>query len=498
MTTPQSYGECLREIMQLRRITINDLTRKMGFRSSTSLMRILKDETSAQNTRKFHDRFRLLHNWLITPSDVDRLNAALKYTLLGRDGFLLHRAMEQFFFRSPASSSPYPSLLTFSPALQDFTAHASAPFSSLEQLIQFYEHTTHLDVIMLNTTTPEICSAFARLVRFPAPTRSIRHYFSLAQSAADVSSAVAAALPLLNEPAYEGYYCLPEDAESCAFLSHHRLILVRFEQENGEVRTHLFVPVAPTHLSVCAFSGSELYDFYSALTVHLTAHMHPFKSPTAACNAQRSLLELCERHLLEETARTICALEPDPANYCIPTEILRRTVSEGIGIGLPMDHPMVEQFVQTHDARYENIHRKTQPTYLVFPQDSLCRFVSTGHQSTHFFGMRDFTPEERIEILSRLIQSCHANPGFHLHVLRSDVCAPEYRFVSFGDLGVMLSSAHSSYDASTYKEALLTLPTFLSAYETYFIDTLIPDFCFSQDESLALLQRFIDQLRNSI
>lgn len=497
MNLPQSYGVCLRRIMSAHHITISDLSRKMGFRSSTSLVRILKDETSADNVRKFHERFRLLGSWLITPSDVEQLDIALKYNQLGHEKFLLHSAMRRFFFRTRTPSALYPSLLTFSPALQNFSPHASAPFSSLEQLIQAYEHAAQLDVIMFNAATPEICSAFARLVRFPARMRSIHHYFALKESVADISFAVAAALPLINEPAYEGYYCLPEDAESTAFLSAHSLILVRIEQEAGDVRTHLFVPTSPAQLSVCAFAGSDLYDFYSALAGQLASRMHPLKAPTSASAAPCSLLELTERHLLEESQRAICALEPDPANYCIPTEILRHAVIEGEGIGLSMDHPMIEEFARVHTARYLNIHQKNQPTHLVFPQDTLRRFARTGHQSAHFFGMRDFTPEERVTIFSRLIASCRENPNFHVHMLRCSVVSPEYRFVSFSDLGVMLSSAHSSYDAATHKEAVLTLPQFLESFESYFIDTLIPECCLSQEESLAFLQQLTDELQSA-
>lgn len=496
MSTPLTYGECLRDIMHAHHISINDLTRKIGFRSTTSLMRILKDETSAEAVRKFHDRFRLLSSWLITPADIERLSAALRYTQLGPEGFRLHRAMERLFFKPAYTPEQYPVLSLFSPALKDFTLQASAPFSSLDQLIQFYARAGRVDVIIINAQSQNLCSALARLVRFSPHSRSIRHYFQVSTQAADIGSMIASTLPLLTESAYEGYYCTSEDPNASDFLSQHNLILVRCEQQPGEIRTHLFVPIAENHLSVCAFPGSDLYDFYLSLTDHLREVMHPIKAPTAANTAPSSLLELTERHLLEETSRPLFSLQPDPPPVCTPTEILRSAVSDGEGIGVDMDHPLIDHFISVHQARRQNFRTKKEPTYFVFSTQGLRSFASTGRRTHHFPGMRAFTAAERITILRELITQCNQNSAYHVNLLQPHVLTPEYALIGFGDLGVLIAPSRASYSTSTHKEALISLPSFVQAYETYFVKTLIPDFCLSQEESLAFIQSLIDELQS--
>lgn len=496
MASPLSYGQCLREIMQAHHISVQELARKMGYRSATSLVRILKDQTSVSAIERFHRQFRLLFNWLLPPVDIKRLSDSLRYTQLGSDGYLLHCAMERLVFQAGLTPDRYPALLSYSPALESLMPHASAPFSSLDQLIQFYSCTSWVELLMVNTQTQEICSAFSRLVRFSKKARTIRHFFVLQDEPAFASGCIASILPLLGENAYEGYYCLPSDQEPYAFLRQHSLIVVRFAAETGEVRTHVLVPTAQGQLSICSLPGSELFDFYSALTAQIVTHMCPIKSSVMPEADAQGMLELSERYLLEESGRSFCALEPDLCLACIHTDILIDALHEGMGLCIVPGNPLHDRLVEIHNARFENMHHKTQPTYFVHSQEAMRRFARTGHLSDHLFGMRDFTPEERIRILTQLLQSCRENPAFHVYFLLEDSRMSEYEFISFGGLGVQISSAYTDYHAAHHKEALVTLASFTQAFEDYYVHTLLPDHCLSEEASLAFLQSLIDALQS--
>lgn len=495
VSSPLSYGQCLREIMQAHRISINELARKMGYRSATSLVRILKDETSVASIEKFHHQLQLLCDWLLPPTDVARLNNALRCAQLGAEGYRLHTAMEELLFQSAVTPDCYPSLLSYSPALCSLTAHASAPFSSFDQLIQSYEHANWVEVIMINTATREISAAFSRLLRFSQKARTIHHYFALEDTPAAVCSSMAAILPLLSEPAYEGYYCLPAERELYDMVRRQSLIAVRFEMEQGNVRTHLFVPAGEGQLSVCALPGGDLFDFYSAFTEPLAARMRPVKTSTVPEDGAQNLLELTERYLLEESERSFFAFQPDVCILCIPTDILLDALREGTGFGLPMAHPMLRRFVEIHNARYDNIHHKPQATYFVYSRKAMRRFARTGHQCDHFFGMRDFTVDERICILERLLQSCCENPSFHVYFLRDDARMPECEFIGFGGMGVQISSAYTDYNAAYHKESLVMFPAFTQAFEDFFVHTLVPEYCLPSEDSQAFIRELIDELK---
>ena len=494
MASPLSYGQCLREIMKAHHISVQELARKMGYRSATSLVRILKDQTSVSSIERFHRQFRLLFNWLLPPVDIQRLSDSLRYTQLGADGYQLHCAMERLIFQSDLTPDHYPALLSYSPALGSLLPHASAPFSSLDQLIQFYSCTSGVEILMINTQMQEICSAFSRLVRFSKKARTIRHFFVLQDEPSFASNCIASILPLLSENAYEGYYCLPSNQKPYDFLRQHSLIVVRFATEAGEVRTHVLVPTAQGQLSICSLPGSELFDFCSALTAQLMAHLCPIKSSVMPEADAQGMLELSERYLLEESGRSFCALEPDLCLACVHTDILIDALHDGTGLHLVPGNPLHSRLVEIHNARFENMHHKTPPTYFVHSQQAMLRFARTGHLSDHLFGMRDFTPEERIRILTQILQSCRENPAFHMRFLQEESRLSEYEFISFGDLGVQISSAYTDYHAACHREALITLSSFTQAFEDYYMHTLLPNHCLSEEASLAFLQSLIDGL----
>ena len=166
-----------------------------------------------------------------------------------------------------------------------------------------------------------------------------------------------------------------------------------------------------------------------------------------------------------------------------------------MGLRILPGNPIHSRLVEIHNVRFENMHRKTQPSYFIHSQEAMRRFARTGHLSDHLFGMRDFTPEERIRILTQILQSCRENPAFHMRFLLEDSRMSEYEFISFADLGVQISSAYTDYHAAYHKEALVTLSSFTQAFEDYYMNTLLPDHCLSEEESLAFLQSLIDALQ---
>ena len=482
MECPLTYGQCLRQVMDSNHLSVNTLSRKMGFHGTTQLTRILRDEVSPALVTRFHQQFMLIFDWLISPGDIKALSAALQYTCLGPDSYLTRQTMRTMVFENPLPD-PQDIPVVISPT------PPTGRHMTLRDVLDRAHACRRIELLVLGSAFDSILPLFAELAQPSGVSLRICHVFILEDSPAQLVSQIAAQLPFLNTTDYEGLY-LPESAqEACRYLRAHQIALLRAEHADGSVYTDLITPPLHGALNVCRLQGDNaLFPFYESRVNAFRDKLRPIKVIYPQPESVKSLLTLCQRDFFLEQNHACCFLRLDLCLHALPAQQVLAALDGGRTLGLEPDAPLMQKLISVHDARYKNLLHKKEPTHFVLSRPAMQSFAQTGHLSDHLFAMRAFTPQERRIILCAFIDACRANANLHVHLLREDAMAPVACFSGYADMGVQISDNHTTYNIhADHGEAFIGLPAFADALSTYCIESLIPGECLSEEESLACL-----------
>lgn len=487
---PLTYGQCLRRIMQRNQLTIHTLSKKMGYRSPTQLTRILADEVSPDLITRFHHQFMLIFDWLISPAEIKELSASLQYSCLGPETYITRRAMYQMLLDPPRLSADHISLRIFPPL--------PVPCPALADLFALARAHRQIDLLLVGSAIDEWLPLFADMLGGPAQNLRIRHYFVMEENAAQLVARVSALTPFLNTNAYSGAYCTQSSPEACSFLQKNPIALARSVTANGETLTSVLAPLGDGGLGVCRLEGDALYAFYDNMMKRFSDQLRPIKSAYPQPDSIESLLTLCQRDLFLEQRRACCFVRLDLCFHALPEPVVLAALDNGARLGLSPDDALMADLRQVHRERYQNLVSKREATYFVLSRPAMLAFARTGRLSDHLFAMRDFTPGERAEILRAFLAACRENPNLHVHLLADDALAPSGCFSCYEEMGVQISANDTAYNpADSHSEVFVGLPAFAESFQTYCVNTLIPEYCMDERASLDCLNAMLEEVNSA-
>ena len=488
MNLPLTYGQCLRKIMHGHRLSINDLSRKMGYRSTTQLARILNDEVSSTLVTKFHRQLILIFDWLFTPAEIKALCTSWQFTCLGEEAFLTRSAMRRMLFETPQLTAV------------DVPLHVYPPmpgYASLQDLFRAANQYEQIDLIILGSSFDAQLPLYAKLIaqREKANSIRIRHCFVMEENHAQIVSQICALQPYLNTDAYEGYYCTRNAEDAYRFLQQNPIAIARSVDKDGVPVTTVFTPKQKDGVSACTLEGSDvLFAFYESLLEKYKDHLLPIKSVYEQPKTVQSLLTLCQRDLFLEQNRACWFIRLDLCFHALPTKVVLQAVDHGARLGMSPDEPLMQQMCRVHEARYRNLLDKEAPTCLILTRDGLTAFAKTGHMSDHLFAMRDLTVQERIAVLEPLIAASQGS--LCIHLLADNAYRPVSAFAAYQDMGMQISDNHTAYNPKeAHSEVFIGQPEFAASFGRYCTDVLIPEYCLDRAQSLAFLASLLDMLR---
>ena len=489
---PLTYGQCLRRIMQKYHLSINDLSRKMGYHSTTQVTRILNDEVSASLVTRFHHKVMLFWELVLTPAEIKELSVSLQFTCLGEESFLTRRAMHRMLFESPKLSANSIPLRITPPSSPDYT--------SFDDLLNDASHHQHIDLLVIGSFFDAQLPLFYRLVAPLSQAGGIRicHCFAMAESHARIVPQISALIPYLNTDAYEGLYCTRTSEETYRFLQQNSIAITRCIRKDGTFFTTVFTPQQTDGIHACRIEGNDvLYRFYEALIARHRDNLRPIKSVYPQPKSLENLLTMCQRDLFLEQNRACCFTRLDLCFPALPTAIVLAAVDNGARMGLAPDDPLLEEMRRVHEARHQNLFTKSEPTCFILSKPALTAFAKTGHMSDHLFAMRDLTVKERTQTLTLLYETAKANPAFNIHLLEDESLNPVSSFVVYKDMGMQISANHTAYNIEeSHSEVFIGQPEFTESFFNYCNQVLIPEYCLDRDASLTFLKALLASLHS--
>ena len=478
----QDFGQCLAQLLREKNISASELARMMAYKSRNSIFRILDGEGGHSTRQAFFLRLREENPLGLGEEEFSRLEEALEMSRVGAVAYRSNIAMRELLTAADEMAVPIRIVGT------DGKDGWSALLRALDA--------PQMEVIIFGCCERRIMSAMRKRFSERETEGGVRvtHFIYAGQE--ELVHAISAIQPMLYADFYAAY-CVEPGVFSKPREQMYRTntMLVRWQDETGTWYDQPFV-LADT-------------DLFLALT----------ERKTKKKNEIRSLIE-ADLHRMA-TLKTAFAFDGDQPDYVAYTDMLRRFEQGRAIYTVKLDMPFpyidvdilipcaMESFMATgmekaqaeeivgvlagvHAQRFRNIYAKRRPTHAILSVEFMERFARTGRQTDHFFVLRPYTPEERVQILTHMKEQAERNPYFMLYFFKPDFEPPLMEITLYEGVGTVMAKPFTDYNlAGDHAEAMITNEEFCARYKAFFTDDLLARQVMGREETLAELERLI-------
>lgn len=482
----QEFGPCLKEILSAHRVSASELARVMSFRSRNSIFRILEGEGTHGTRQAFMERLIEEDPLQLSQEEKARLTQALEISRVGITGFTGNRAMHELL--AGPSHEDCTDTLIIEPA--------SGRRIKGKDIVESYRSWQTLELLITGCCDRVLFELLARYLSGGNMAGKVRiaHIVSTAES--EVVRNISAIQPLLYEEFYHAYAVEPGvfSREKEQFYGSNR-IFAFWRDEEGKAHNQTFLIVDKRRFCTMGRQRSGSLKAFRVLLNEDIKQMRPIKSVFPRSNSVEAYIgytEFC-RHI--EHGRAVYAIKPDIPLSFVPPDIAKAAFVDGVKkAGYAMEFctdSALEKLYEIQTMRFENFFGKRKPTHFVFSADAMERFARTGRQSDHFFLLREYTPQERVQILTNLRDQMKDNPHFNGYLLKPGFSLSGMESVLFEGVGTLLAKPDSDYHLDDHAEALLTQEEFCLRYKQFFDGYLLERGVYPQQEALDILDRLI-------
>lgn len=483
----ETFGSVLSQILSENDLSMSELTRRLGMKSRTTLSRIMRDETTYETTAHFRNRLIAAHVVRLSDADLERMEQALERKRLNDSAYRINRAMEQLLREHKSSTEP-------------LNVRGIEGVSTFDALAQRYSRGRDVQILLVGLCDRRITGALSEAAATATQGFEIRHDIFHLDDAVDTIEHVDALLPILFSPHYTA--CMADEAHANRRPFPGDMLLCRFIDADGQQQYHQLVMTEPSLLSGIAYQDSAALDYWRSVIDACDRSLPPLKTRFAARNAPEDYLTYTENYRQLEYDCNLYMLKPDvPINFVSPEIMMPVILSSFVENNfIPAEHleAMTRQFARIHRQRFEHFFHRRRVTHNVFSQKAMLAFAETGYQTDHFFASRPYTPAERAQILSNLLEAETDNPYFNVYFSRDDELIHSAEISCYEGKGTLMLNAHTSYDLTgDHAEALITHRSFNEHLKTYFQSELLCNQVLSTAENRDLLHRLIEVARNA-
>ncbi|MDO4355531.1 MAG: hypothetical protein Q4E13_03335 [Clostridia bacterium] len=482
-----TFGEVLSQILTSHDVSISALSRQLGLKSRTTLFRVARDETSYETAVRFRDRLVQAQVIRFTECELSRMAEALEVKRLNDDVYRANRAMEQLLREEKSVGAP-------------LRVSGIPGISTFDELARRYAEGRDVRIRMVGLCDRRITAALHDALTQTQQNFDIRHHIFHVHDAADTIRHLDALLPILFSRGYTAQMVDGERSDRHPFPG--EMLLCRFLDAEGRWQHHQLVMVEPSLMSGIAYRDSAAFDYWCRVIEDCGGALPPLKAEFATQNAPEDYLAYTESYRQLEYDCNLYTLKPDvPINYVSPEimiPVVLSSFSESNFIPPEVLELMAKQFELIHRQRFEHFFHRRKVTHNIYSQKAMQAFAETGYQTDHFFASRPYTPEERVKILSNLLEAEMGNPYFNVYFAKSDDLIHSTEISCYEGKGTMILSAHTSYNLMTdHAEALITHRGFNEYLRTYFQSELLHNQVLSTAEGRKFLRHLIDVAKDA-
>lgn len=472
--TVQTFADCLREIIAENGWTLDVLAEATGYKSKTSVSRILREESSAKNREHFLEQLR--QSKLLRPEELDRLQSALEVSALGADKVCARQVLLDLILGQNAGPGALP---------EDFAALLDA------------FHTADEGRLLLINGMDSVLLAPLRDVLAQNRGVALRHYFSIGSSAL----CAAKALRQLSRMAFlPNYTACANDSEFAlgALAGLPDVLIASIRRPDGSTEDSLTVFSAPSRASTFRLPGEYgLCSYLERAFSPISSQCAPITQVCSTSNGPEGFVSVMQFWADCERDREMYHVKSDLCLNQIPTSIVRAALNEralsAAFPGVPSGelHKLLERFLYYQLLRYRNMDESRAARHLIMSMRGLSDFARTGLLSEHFGAMRPFTPSERRAALEKLLARAVKNKQFFFYLYK-DGFEPKVEIDCWGSYGLTafpLLRRRAATD--NYCNNLILHPYLVNTFQEYFQNGLCGRYTLPVSDSIAWLRALI-------
>lgn len=466
----------IRSLQESRSLSLADLIVMLGYKSQTSLIRLMQDKANLKSLVHFCQLARESSTLALTRAEISQLEHIVEYKRLGHAEYAAVELLRQLLRDEPPMVDPM---------LENIGT------GTKQTLLECYRPLDELHITVLNCESAPIFTALSVLAQEKQAT--IQHYLCSDGSLLRTVMAVRAALPLLHEEHYFGGLSCVQRQD--VLNNPHGVML-------ADMMLCEYTQKGLPWYDVVIFQGKEsgMRFTFPGRAEKLYPMFREIKSLAQPLRYQipprhRDYVTYLRHCADMEKDRPVYRIKPDLGIEQIPVPILQRAVLEGTipDAAFLADFP---QLVEIFTKRQENTFCKKQPQHHVFKQRAMWRFVRTGRLSDQFWVLRSFTMEERLSILENLLEQHLNNPYYKVYFLKDESFTRNDEIIFFEESALCIVKAGTNYDLSSHhSEIIITQPDFLRIYRSFFLHSVLPHSVHPDHKTQTILLQMIDYCR---
>lgn len=423
----------IRQLLRPRGLTLQQLCELLGYRSMTSLTRLMQGSANRSSLVKFSGRLRSCEALSLTQQENNQLDDLIELRDIGDNDFVIMVALRRFL-RGESPVSPQETLM-----LCDESGAA-------QTMLARYGMMRVQRALILNCEYVPMYHDLALMME--QMDFRIEHLIFDAAEPLHTVHSLHTTVPLLYNRNYSSYSCtIRKNSMHTRGIMVSDMMIIDYLTPDGELRHDLIVFTAPTvgQIVQSSLSIGRMYRLLPERKV-----LQPIRENVSDSDMLHYIRFCAEL----ERDRAVYRIKPDLGIEQIPIDLLYHAVADAAP---PPVLQVLDQLADAFNARQKNVLTKAEPQYHLMKRRAMWAFVKTGRTSDHLWCCRPFTMAERLEILQFLRSELMAKPTFHLHFLKDDDVLLDDEVVLYAERGLSIIKPGTDYNWSTsHAEILIT------------------------------------------
>lgn len=458
----------VRRLQNLRGMTLQDLSRMLGYSSQTSLTRIMQETASRASLLKFADRLRSCEQLALTRAERNQLDDLIELHDIGGEDFETMLKLRQILRGEPTEDGRTCSLIRRDGSATTFLAHFAG--KRIRRML------------LLNSERAPIFQDLALLLE--NASFELEHLQYVKNGVMHTVQSLHAVMPIIYLPQYVGrtFSYDDESIDRPRGLMTSDILFCEYETAEGTPENDMII-----FDSLCTGQQQSIHSSIDDVMRFLPDRRE--MRDMRICIAGVDLPQYNAFCAALERDHSVCRIKPDLAMDQIPLEILGRAVADCAPVEVQQE---MRPLAAAMRERQRNSMEKDAPQYHIFKRGAMQRFALTGRLSDHLWCCRPFTVEERVQILRHLRDTLMSLPGFHLYFLKDDAALRDDEFILYEDRGLSVVKVGMDYDMSArHDEIMITQPELLKVLKRFFMESILRYRVESEEASAAEIDRLI-------
>lgn len=362
----------------------------------------------------------------------------------------------------------------------------------LETISMHLVQSSQLRIRLFGCVVPAMTAELMRLLKLGA---EVNHFIRIDDAGRSVASILDASLPLYF---YSNYNSSLYDAGANEIISGFTgddLMLCSYTDIQGQPKREMIVMTDPTHAFTVTLDPATNIDTLADFASHhrkiisfSNNHRQDYGSDIIAY--MNYIIRL-------EQNVPIRHIKPDLAFAEIPIEIIKESIRPDLAEIDKEIATLAPLLIELMRQRWANNQRNLCPQYHVVKRSAMELFFATGRLSDHPWMIRPFTVEERKAILEHLIRQQSQNSAWHMLFLKDDSLLLDTETALYGRTGVCFMRPGTDYVLTGDRtEILICRKRVMDSFTAFFDEALLGSCTMTEEESLNILLSYRGKLEN--